>query len=551
MTDSGTRDAPHQAGHDADAPASWRDQVIYQIYPRSFADSNGDGIGDLPGIIGRLDYLNDGTSTSLGVDVLWLSPFHPSPQADFGYDISDYLAVDPVYGTLDDFDELLTQAHARGMRVLIDLVMNHTSAAHPWFLESRSNRTNPKRDWYIWADPAPDGGPPNNWLSSFERCGTAWTFDIPTQQYYLHSFTPEQPDLNWRHPHVRAAMREVWRFWLDRGVDGFRVDVAHRLIKDARLRNNPPEIAHARRHLSHPVLRQHNLDQAEVHEVLGELRSELDAYGGDRFALGEVPVSDERLVDYFGGTGMHTAFHVSFWDQPWHAPSFRATVDGLAELTRPGALPTYALATHDISRSVTRHGAARAPAAALMLLTLRGVPCVYYGEELGMPDTSPSDTPLDIDGRDGTRAPMQWDATGRGFTTGTPWLPFGPDLARLNAEDQDGDPDSLLNLYRRLIWYRRDSAALRRGAYQSFDGPDGTFVYLRTTPGETLLIALNLTSSSLSVPLPGRSGRIDLSTRRGRDGTRVSAHRVSLGPEEGAIVRIDAGRTGEGENTRG
>jgi alpha-glucosidase len=533
----------------------WHDAVLYQIYPRSFADSNGDGIGDLPGIISRLDYLGGGTSSSLGVDALWLSPFYPSPQADFGYDISDYRAVDPVYGTLSDFDELLEQAHRRGMRVLIDLVMNHTSVEHPWFVESRASRTSPERHWYIWADPGPDGGPPNNWLSAFEQCGTAWCYDQRTGQYYLHTFTPGQPDLNWRNPEVRAAMREIWRFWLDRGVDGFRIDVAHRLMKDPSLRDNPPEIADARRHVSHPRLRQRNLDLPEVHDVLRELRQVLDSYDG-RFALGEVPISDDtRLSEYFGGDGMQTAFHVAFWEQPWQAEGFRATVDGLAGRMRPGALPTYALATHDISRTVTRYDSAdRARVAAMMMLTLRGVPCVYYGEEIGMRDAPPPPgSTLDVDGRDGTRAPMQWDASGAGFTSGTPWLPFGSTQKEVNVARQHGDSDSLLNLYRRLIRFRRGSVALRRGDYRSLDCPQDAFVYLRSAPGQRLLIALNFAPHPTSITaseLPAL-GRIELSTRADRDGSQVHTSPLLLGPHEGVIVRLTEGATAAPGSLRG
>jgi alpha-glucosidase len=520
----------------------WQGAVIYEICLRSFVDSGGDGIGDLPGAIRRLDYLNDGTPASLGVDAIWLTPFYPSPQSDFGYDVSDYQAVDPVFGALAEFDELVTQAHRRGIRVLIDLVMNHTSVEHPWFTAARSSRSSPHRDWYIWADPAPDGGPPNNWLSAFEASGTAWCYDEATGQYYLHSFTPGQADLNWRNPAVLAAMQTIWRFWLDRDVDGFRVDVAHRLMKDAQLRDNPAEIAHGRRHLSHPLLRQQHLDRPEVHAVLRELRLVLDSYG-DRFALGEVPISDDlRLIEYFGGDGMHSAFHVAFWEQPWDGPAFRTAVDGLAGRMRAGALPTYALATHDISRTVTRYGSTRrARVAAMMSLTLRGNACLYYGEEIGMTDAQPPPGEVtDVDGRDGGRVPMQWDDTGAGFTTGTPWLPFGPDLAEVNVARQDDDPGSLLNLYRRLIWFRRGSEALGRGDYRSLETPPDTFAYLRSVPGERLLIALNFASSPASVTVPELppAGEVEMSTRADRAGSSVNLRPLLLAPDEGMIVRL-------------
>ncbi len=521
----------------------WRGAVIYQVYPRSFADSNGDGIGDLPGLLARLDHLNDGTPRSLGVDALWLSPFYPSPLADYGYDVSDYEAVDPTYGTLADFDRLVAAAHARGLRVLIDLVMNHTSSEHPWFIESRASRSSPRRGWYVWADPRPGGGPPNNWLSAFERCGPAWTFDARSGQYYLHSFTPSQPDLNWRNPAVWAALERVWRFWLGRGVDGFRVDVAHRLMKDPLLRDNPPEVAHARRFCAHPRQRQTNLDLPEVHDVLRALRSVLDESGG-RLALGEVPIADERrLARYFGADGMHTAFHVAFWEQPWDATAFRATVERLSTAA-PEAWPTYALATHDIPRAATRFEArgaraGRARVAAMMLLTLRGLACIYNGEEIGMTDAPPpAGQELDVDGRDGTRSPMQWDTSGRGFSSGAPWLPFGPELSHVNVAGQDADSGSLLELYRRLIWYRRASPALRHGSYRAFDTSPETFVYERRAPAQRLLVALNFGARPAQVTSddwPTR-GRIELSTLPERGTPEVSTRPLRLQPDEGVIV---------------
>jgi alpha-glucosidase len=522
--------------------AWWQTAVLYQIYPRSFADSDGDGIGDLTGIVNRLDHLNDGTPASLGVDAVWLSPFYPSPQADFGYDISDFQSVDPVYGTLADFDKLVTALHDRGMRIVVDLVMNHTSVEHPWFRESRSSRTSSKRDWYIWASPGSDGGPPNNWLSAFEKCGTAWTYDDLTGEYYLHSFTPGQPDLNWRSPAVRAAIREVWQFWLDRGADGFRVDVAHRLLKDAQLRNNPPELAHARRYVSHPRLRQRNLDLPEVHDVLKDLRQVLDSYG-NRFALGEVPIdNDARLAEYFGSEGMHTAFHIAFWEQPWRADAFREVIDSMASFAPAGALATYALATHDISRTVTRYGDFDcARVAAMMMLTLRGIPCVYYGEEIGLADVRlPEGQTLDIDGRDGPRVPMHWDSSGKGFTAGKPWLPFGSNLADVNVTRQDADPDSLLNLYRRLIWYRRGSRALRYGGYRSVESGADTFCFVRSVTDEQILIALNFAAEPQLVALSDlfETGRVELSTKPGRNGMQVDLRAFSLASREGVIVRL-------------
>ncbi|GAA2687638.1 MULTISPECIES: alpha-amylase family glycosyl hydrolase [Actinosynnema] len=523
--------------------AWWRDAVLYQVYPRSFADSGGDGVGDLRGVLERLDHLE-----WLGVDAVWLSPFYPSPQADFGYDISDYESVAPEHGTLADFDELVEQAHRRGIRVVLDLVMNHTSDEHPWFTASRSGRDDPKRDWYLWADPAPGGGPPNNWLSAFERCGPAWTLDEATGQYYLHSFTPGQPDLNWRNDEVRDAMRAVWRFWLERGADGFRVDVAHRLLKDPLLRDNDVEVASARRHVSHPSVRQRNIDLPEVHDVLRDLRSVLDEHGA--FALGEVPISDDaRLAAYFGGDGMQTAFHVAFWEQPWDAAAFRRCVEGLARAARPDALATYALATHDIPRTAERYGAgsgedagigaARARVAAVLALTLRGVPCVYYGEEIGMGHAVlPPGGEHDVDGRDGQRAPMSWTADG-GFTTGTPWLPHARDVAEVNVAAQRGDPRSLLALYRSLIALRKESKALREGTQRLLDAPEGVFAYLREAGPERVLVALNLTGELVRFAVPGgAAGVVALSSDPDRPAGSFSPDPLLLGALEGRVVRV-------------
>ncbi len=288
----------------------WRDAVFYQIYPRSFADSDGDGVGDLAGITARLDHLAD-----LGIDAIWLSPFYRSPMADFGYDITDHRDVDPLFGTLRDADDLVAAAHARGIRVMVDFVPNHTSDQHPWFAESRSSRTNPRRDWYVWADPAADGGPPNNWPSTFASAGAAWTYDAPTGQYYLHSYTAAQPDLNWRNPQVRAAMHDVLRFWLDRGVDGVRIDAIHRLGKDPDLRDNPPELAHLRTDLDPTVsggLR--HVGHHSVHPLVRELRHTLDSYG-DRIAVGEVGCANPtRWAAYYGESD---ELHLAFWFPLW------------------------------------------------------------------------------------------------------------------------------------------------------------------------------------------------------------------------------------------
>jgi alpha-glucosidase len=538
----------------------WRHGVIYQIYPRSFADSDGDGVGDLPGIQAHLDHLSD-----LGVDAVWLSPFYPSPMADFGYDVADYTGVDPLFGTLDDFDRLVAEAHGRGIRVVVDLVPNHTSDQHPWFLESRSSRDSAKRDWYVWADSRPDGSPPNNWISAFPRTGRAWTFDERTGQWYLHSFTPQQPDLNWWNPEVREAMDEVMRFWLDRGVDGFRVDVAHKMARDPELLDNPlveldadaehDTSAEARiaRLARLKAVDRRDEDWPEVHEILRRFRRTLDAYD-DRMAVGEVYLLDlQRLARYYGSgqDEFHLAHNFVFLTQPWKAAAFRSVVDEFTGLLPPDAWPAWMLGDHDVSRIASRYdeggnGQARARVAAMLLLTLRGTPFVYAGDEIGMTDGEvPPHRVVDVDGRDPERTPMQWDGSpGAGFTRPgvEPWLPVGREAATVNVAAQRDDPASMLGLYRRLIRFRKRSAALRGGDYRSLpDAPDGCYAYLRTAGEERLLVALNLSGQPLSFEpgLGADSGRLELATDPGRaPGDAVGLRPLIIGPDEGVVVRL-------------
>src|SRR5436309_7687951 len=440
----------------------WLEGVLYQIYPRSFQDSNGDGIGDLRGIIDRLDHLN-GRRDSLGVTGIWLSPFYPSPMADFGYDVSDYCDVDPQFGSLADFDDLVAAAHARSIRVIIDLVPNHTSDQHPWFRESRSSRTNDKRDWYVWADPAPDGGPPNNWESAFRaRQAAAWTLDPTTGQYYHHSFLPEQPDLNWWNPAFRDAFDGILRFLLDRGVDGFRIDVAHRMARDPELRDNPDYGLEPDEYLVHWTAENAPRDQdwPEVHEILRRFRRTLDAYDA-RMAIGEVFLLDPaRMVGYYGTANdeLQLAFNFAFLRAPWSAKAFRDEVETFERLLPPAAWPDYTLSNHDNPRAVSRYapagdlerGRRRARLVAVMLLTLRGAPFLYYGEEIGMADGPvPAGRVVDVAGRDPERTPMQWDASkSAGFTTGDPWLPVAFEAATVNVAAQRDDPASMFHLYR-------------------------------------------------------------------------------------------------------
>jgi alpha-glucosidase len=535
-----------------DQPRStwWRDGALYQVYPRSFQDSNGDGIGDLRGITQRLDHLN-GSPGSLGVDGIWISPFYPSPMADFGYDIEDYCDIDPAFGTLADFDELVAEAHRRAIRVIIDIVPNHTSDRHPWFAEARTSRASPKRDWYVWADPKPDGSPPNDWRSHFPAVGpSAWELDAATGQYYLHSFHVRQPDLNWWNPEVRAAFDDILRFWLDRGVDGFRIDVANKTVKaralDAPYDENPAGTPDT----SPPA------DEVEGHAVYRAWRRILDEYG-DRMAVAEVYWLDpERLVRYYGDAAdeLHLAFNFSFLKAPWSAAGFRERVETFERLLPAGAWPDYTLSNHDISRAVSRYasdgdlglGRRRARLAALMLLTLRGTPFLYYGEEIGMADGQvPVERVVDVAGRDPARTPMQWDGTETGgFTTGRPWLPLSAETSIVNVEAQRDDPRSMFALYRELIGVRRASRALRRGTYQTVEGlPDGVFAYRRDAGPEGWLIALNMTGDEVEIDLramlPGYDGRtpLRLSTDPDRPPSSI-AGRVQLQPEEGLLIEL-------------
>jgi alpha-glucosidase len=464
----------------------WQRGAIYQIYPRSFADSNGDGVGDLLGIVDRLDYI-----AGLGMHAVWLSPVFPSPMADFGYDVSDYCDVDPTFGTLADLDRLIEQAHARDMRVILDWVPNHTSDRHPWFEASRSSRDDSKRDWYVWRDGAADGGPPNDWTSQFQAVGPAWTFDEPTGQWYLHSFMAEQPDLNWDNPEVEAAMHDVIRFWLDRGVDGLRLDAIHKIAKDPLLRS----------HADAP--RRHDEDWETIHPRLRGIRRVVDEYE-DRMIVGEVALQDlHRTVSYLeSGDQLQLAHNFVFVDLPWNAEAFRTSIDDFESLADRTAWPAWFLENHDKPRIASRFddgglGPARARAAAVMLYALRGTPFVYQGQELGLPDAEiPPDRVVDVDGRDPVRAPIPWRppsqaGAGAGFSTAEPWLPTVGDAERLNAETQAADEDSALNLVRRLAALRARTPALQVGDQRTVEAGPDVLAWLREHEGERLLAAVN------------------------------------------------------------
>jgi alpha-glucosidase len=525
----------------------WKHGIVYQVYPRSFQDSNRDGIGDLKGITQRLDHL-----AWLGVDALWISPIFPSPMADFGYDVADYCGIDPIFGTMADFDRLIGEAHARSLKLILDFVPNHTSDQHAWFKESRSSRESPKRDWYIWRDPGPDGGPPNNWISNFG--GPAWTFDEATGQYYYHAFLREQPDLNWRNPEVRAAMHDVLRFWLDKGVDGFRVDVIWHLIKDDQFRDNPPNPGfHEGQAEINRFLQVHSADQPEVHDVIAGLRQVLEEYR-DRVLIGEIYLPLERLVAYYGVdlSGAHLPFNFQLIHTAWNARDVAALVDEYEGHLPEGGWPNWVLGNHDQHRIATRVGAAQARVAAMLLLTLRGTPTLYYGDEIGLarvpiPEDRVQD-PWERNepglglGRDPSRTPMQWDrGPHAGFSEAEPWLPLDPDHETQNVEALQSDPASILNLYRRLIAARRQCRALAIGSYQAVAVHGQVYAFERRHGGERILVGLNFGHTEATLPLPrdAGTGHILVSTSADRDGETAQGE-VVLRPDEGVIVHIGA-----------
>jgi alpha-glucosidase len=521
----------------------WKTGIVYQVYPRSFQDSNGDGVGDLNGVRRRLEHLVD-----LGVDALWISPIFVSPMVDFGYDIADYRAIDPLFGTLRDFDALVTEAHAHGLKLILDFVPNHTSDRHPWFLESRASRTNPKRDWYIWRDGKPGGSEPNNWLGNFG--GSAWQWDEATGQFYYHAYLKQQPDLNWRNPEVRAAMYEVLRFWLDRGVDGFRVDVLWHLIKDAQFRDNPPNPAWRPDQAGiERYLQLYSADQPEVHEVVAEMRKVVDAYP-DRVLIGEIYLPIERLVAYYGRdlSGAHLPFNFQLLQATWRADEIHRIVADYEKALPPGAWPNWVLGNHDRPRIASRVGAAQARVAAMLLMTLRGTPTLYYGDELGLEQvTIPPEAVRDPWeknepglglGRDPCRTPMPWDSSpNAGFTTGSPWLPLNPDWRTRNVAAEASDPESMLTLHRRLIALRRSSEALRRGDCAPVSAENGVLVFERRAPSERLAILLNLTHEPQTSRPPADAAWDVLISTLPSTGPGPAPDRLALGADEGVILR--------------
>jgi len=522
----------------------WRTSTIYQIYPRSFGDSDGDGVGDLEGIRRRLPYLRD-----LGVDALWLSPIFRSPMADFGYDIADYRAIDPLFGDMATFDALLAEAHGQGLKLLLDFVPNHTSDQHEWFRQSRSSRDDPRRDWYIWRDAAPDGGPPNNWISNFG--GSAWEWDEATGQYYYHAFLKEQPDLNWRNPELRNAMYDVLRFWLDKGVDGFRVDVIWHLIKDAGFRDNPPNPAYRP---GQPEIERnlqvHSADQAHVHEVIAEMREVIEAYP-ERLLIGEIYLPLDRLMTYYGhdNRGVHLPFNFQLIQAPWRAEVIARLIDDYEAALPEGGWPNWVLSNHDQPRIAARVGERQARIAAMLLLTLRGTLTLYYGDEIGIgeviiPPEAAQDCwarnePDASFNRDAARTPMQWsDQCHAGFSDGEPWLPLTDDWQQRNVAVQAADPASILSFTRALLQLRRAEPALRLGHYRPLGVQGSILLYERRGDDGRIGIFLNLagTSAQLAVPDGYAGGEILLAAQAGFGG-KLDGGMVELGPDQGLVVR--------------
>lgn len=529
----------------------WQTGIIYQIYPRSFMDANNDGIGDLRGIIQRLDYLH-----SIGVDIIWISPIYPSPMKDFGYDVADYRDIEPIFGTLKDFDELLEGIHNRGMKLILDLVPNHTSDQHEWFKESRSNRDNPKRDWYLWHDPAPDGGPPNNWLSFFG--GSAWTYDEHTQQYYLTSFANEQCDLNYRNPDVLAAMLDNMRFWLDRGVDGFRVDVIWVMLKDEQFRDEPRN-PNWDGIVPHQQLKHIYTQSVEgIHDLIRTMRGVIDEYD-DRLMIGEIYLPVDELVAYYGDNldECHMPYNFDLiLLKEWTAAAVKKSVEHYESLLPVGAQPNYVLGNHDQHRIASRVGRPQSRIAHILLLTLRGTPTIYYGDEIAMVNVHiPQDKLHDptalnqpelahILGRDPERTPMQWDASpNSGFSRHTveTWLPIAPDYTIHNTSSEDKNPTSMLNLFKALTTLRRNEPALHAGGYRAVETDvEDIFSYLRSShETDDFLIILNFGDGQHSLDLSSIASKANIAVASDmqRSGN-VDLSAVEIHANEGLVLRL-------------
>ena len=541
----------------ANAPPWWQHAVFYELYPRSFADTNGDGLGDLNGITSRLDYLQ-----ALGVDAVWITPCYPSPQVDFGYDVSDYEAIDPMYGTLQDFDLLVREAKKRGIRIIMDFVLNHTSDQHKWFLDSRSSRVAAHRDWYVWREGKAPGVPPNNWISLFGH--SAWQWDEHTQQYYYHFFYPQQPDLNWRNPAVEKAMFDVTRWWYQRGVAGFRLDAVDTVFEDPALTDNP--VLPGTNHFGDSNMSNvHNQKLPEDNEVLQRLRAVADEYGA--VLIGETnPDSVSELESYYGKggkPGLQLPMDYLFTNvNTLSATEYRKQIDAV---DRTGHWPVYLISNHDIRRPVSRYGDGQhddaiAKLLAGMYLTLRGTPILYYGEELGMPNNDPTRRedvkdpigklgwPL-YKGRDGERTPMQWsDGPNAGFSSGRPWLPVPASYKTHNVATELVDPDSVLQFYRHLLKLRHTDRALLDGDYVALNPDDSRVLsYVRRYKDEAVVVILNMSGERQHVrfdltPLKlGVKAQTLLTTMQGVP-KEVALAEVALEPFAVYMGRVNGGR---------
>jgi alpha-glucosidase len=521
----------------------WQRGAIYQLVVPSFLDTDGDGLGDLDGVTARLDYLE-----WLGVGAIWLSPCYPSPLKELGYDVSDYCNIEPRFGSLQSFDRLLEEAHQRDLRVILDWVGNHTSAQHPWFRDSRSSRSSARRNWYIWRDPRPDGSPPNNWISVFG--GSVWQWDAATGQYYLHTFFESQPDLNWREPEVRAAMQDAMRFWLDRGVDGFRLDAAALFFKDPELRDNPANPEYRAGDLPDSLqLPVYTRNQPGLHELFAELRALVGGYSGERVLLGEFYVPFDELVGFYGTSRpeLHLPLNLALTWTKWDAATVGRTIEEYQAQVAGRGWPTTTLATHDQPRIVARAGIEQARVAAMLLLTQRGTPTLYYGDEIGMQGVAiPAEQAVDPQGRrtgrnrDPMRTPMQWSADDyAGFSHVEPWLPVGVDRDAANVAVQSRDAGSVLTLTRRLLELRASEPVLLDGAHEPLATDGGVLAYRRS--GERrYLVALNFTHAPATYRLGDKEGgRVVLSTFVDREGEQVDGQ-IRLRADEGLVILLDS-----------
>lgn len=530
---------------------SWaQSAIVYQIYPRSFKDGNGDGIGDLKGIIEKLDYLK-GKPESLGINTIWISPFYKSPMCDFGYDVSSYIEVDEIFGNIHDFDTLVKEAHNRDIKVMMDYIPNHTSDKHQWFIESASAKDNPKRNWYIWRDPSPSGGPPNNWINRFG--GSAWEYDQKTQQYYLHTFLKEQPDLNWRNQDVVKAMEEVLIFWLDRGVDGFRMDAVFFLIKDEHFRDDPinPDPEPAKLDPYRSLIHTYSSGRPETLKIINNFTKILEKFG-DKFMVTELETLNvQELLPWYDASEnfLHAPFNFALLSLPWNAQSYSKFINEFDSSLDPKHIATYVLGNHDVSRVATRLGEAQSRIAAMLLLTLKGMPYIYYGDELGMHDgeipLKKRKDPFGLKnpdsnlGRDPARIPMQWDSSrNAGFSEHEPWLPVGEDYEKRNVEKQQNDPHSMLQLYKILIRLRKQSKAILLSKYLSIEY-ENVLIYTRQYKDERILVILNFSPHHQVVTLPFQSGFVICNTFLDIDrGLLLSLQDLKLRPNEGYVFLI-------------